>query len=242
MATQSLREALLALPGVAEADVDERDGSPAGVRVTLAPDADGRLVGAEVQRVLATHGLRSRITTGDELPVEVPAAEPEVGGGSPADDWAAEFPPPPEASPPAGPDPEAMSEIEVVPMAEVVPVAEVLPMEKSGVPFELASVSISEAADHLSVTAVADDGRSHTVEGAASEEGLLGAVVVAVGTLVWGVAPTVISVDAVPAAGSEVVTVVLEDGGGRRLAGAAVVVADRAYAAARATLAAIRCG
>ena len=66
MATESLREALLALPGVAEADVDETSGAPSGVRVTLAPEADGGVVGAEVQRVLATHGLRSRITAGDE--------------------------------------------------------------------------------------------------------------------------------------------------------------------------------
>ena len=51
-----------------------------------------------------------------------------------------------------------------------------------------------------------------------------------------------VSVDAVRASGSEVVTVVLEDEEGRRSAGAAVVVADRAFAAARATVAAIRAG
>ncbi len=233
MATQSLREALLAIPGVAEADIDETSGSPSGVRVTLAPDADGRVVGVEVQRVLATHGLRSRITPGDE---PAPPASP-AGNGAAGDDMVFVPPPPPEAPPPS---PVSTASDEVATGAEIE--AEAIPGPAAPPPagFDLASISISETADAVAVTATATDGKSHTVEGVASEEGLLGAVTEAVGALAVGDPPTIVSVDAVRTAGSEIVTVVLEDPDGRRSAGAAVVVADRAFAAARATVAAIR--
>jgi hypothetical protein len=236
MATQSLREALLALPGVAEADVDESSGAPSGVRVTLAPDADGRVVGAAVQRVLATHGLRSRITAGNE-----PGAAPS-GNGAPAGE--ADFvPPPPPTTPP--PDPGAIVAEEASAAPESVDAA-LVPDETAEAPgppsndFELASVAVSETTDAVTVTATATDGRTHTLEGAPTEDGLFGAVIGAVAALAAGAPSTVVSVDAQRTAGSEVITVVLEGPDGRRTAGAAVVVADRAFAAARATVAAIR--
>ena len=68
MGAQSLREQLLALPGVAEAEVDGDDGAPLGVRIRLASEADAESVGGEVQRVLAARGMRSRVGAGDEPP------------------------------------------------------------------------------------------------------------------------------------------------------------------------------
>jgi hypothetical protein len=75
VASRSLREELLGLPGVAEVELDGEGGAPAGVRVRLAPDADAARVGLEVQRVLAAHGMRSRVE-GGEAPTPLPAAPP----------------------------------------------------------------------------------------------------------------------------------------------------------------------
>lgn len=70
LAALSLREQLLALPGVAEAEVDGDDSAPSGVRIRLAPQARAEVVGSEVQRLLATRGVRSRL--GGEAAVAVP--------------------------------------------------------------------------------------------------------------------------------------------------------------------------
>lgn len=82
VAADSLRDDLLALPGVAEAEVDGDGTSPAGVRVRLAAGADAGPVGVEVQRVLAAHGMRSRVAAGQvppaaPLPLFAPASSPE---------------------------------------------------------------------------------------------------------------------------------------------------------------------
>jgi hypothetical protein len=61
-----LRDELLALAGVAEVEVTSVGGTTESVRVRLAPDAEPALVGAEVQRVLASFGMRSRVTPGEE--------------------------------------------------------------------------------------------------------------------------------------------------------------------------------
>ena len=62
MAAEMLRDELMALPGVAEAEVDESGESPSGVRIRLEPDADAKMVGAEVQRVLSANGMNSRVS------------------------------------------------------------------------------------------------------------------------------------------------------------------------------------
>lgn len=84
MAAESLRDELLALPGVAEVELDGEGGAPAGVRIRLAVGADPDRVGLEVQRVLAAHGMRSRVDDGElapaaPLPLVVPAPPPEEG-------------------------------------------------------------------------------------------------------------------------------------------------------------------
>jgi len=76
----SLREQLLALPGVAEAEVNGEDAAPAGVRIRLAPDADAAAVGAEVQQVLSGRGVRSRL--GREESPSAPAGSAPPGGAA----------------------------------------------------------------------------------------------------------------------------------------------------------------
>ncbi len=82
MGAQSLRDELLALPGVGEVELDGEGEAPAGVRIRLAADADADRVGLEVQRVLAAHGMRSRVDDSavappPPLPLVVPAPPPE---------------------------------------------------------------------------------------------------------------------------------------------------------------------
>ena len=76
MAAESLRDELLALPGVAEVELDGEGSAPAGVRVRLAAEADPERVGIEVQRVLAAHGMRSRVDGSQIAPPPLPLAVP----------------------------------------------------------------------------------------------------------------------------------------------------------------------
>jgi hypothetical protein len=57
----SLRDELLAIPGIASAEFEGTEEQPLGVRVQLAVGADPETVGREVQRVLASHGMRSQL-------------------------------------------------------------------------------------------------------------------------------------------------------------------------------------
>jgi hypothetical protein len=228
VAAESLRDELLALPGVADAEVDESGDSPSGVRVKLAADADARRVGVEVQRILASHGLRSRVSD-DEAPEppEEPPPAPIIGlpslvsEAAPSffDDEAAPTPPPPSTPPPL---PEGTEEGESLATAG-----------------ELASVRLEETRDGIIVTAVGSDGRTLTERGVATAESMIGAVVVAVGTLADGRPPKLLAVERTRADGSEVVTVVVERADGWRGAGAAMVRASWAYAVGRATWSAL---
>lgn len=95
MAAESLRDELLALPGVAAVELDGEGAAPSGVRVRLAPDADPERVGLDVQRVLAAHGMRSRVDDSAVAePLPLPLAPPA---------------PPPEEPVPAPPAPPAVS-------------------------------------------------------------------------------------------------------------------------------------
>jgi len=70
----TLMDKLTRLPGVDTADVGGGGETPQSVRVRLRPGADARAVGVEVQRLLASFGLRSRISN-DEV-VSVPEVSP----------------------------------------------------------------------------------------------------------------------------------------------------------------------
>jgi hypothetical protein len=216
VSVDGLRRELLAVPGVAGAVVDDAAGSPR-VRVVLAPGAAAAEVGAAVQRVLATHGLASRLANGaggggvtPEAPVTAtmevvpePAPQPPEAAGAPL-------------TPPAAPVPES-------------PVG------------DLASLTVEESPGEILVVATATDGRRFSRRSTADgPESVAAAVVAVVGTLIDGRAPRLVAVWFSDAAGSEVVTVVVERRDGTRHAGAAVVRVGRPYAVARAVWEALR--
>lgn len=200
MAALSLRERLLAVAGVAEAEIDGEEDAPSGVRIRLAPDADAAEVGAEVQRVLAVLGVRLRV--------------------------GAEEPPGPPATPAA-------------PSGDVRGAAEPPGQGWAATP-SLQWVRVEESAAGLQVTVVGADGRQ-VVRSAAevSEPALVEAVIIAVGMLLEGAEPAVLSVEWTAVGGSRVVTLVLEGAGGRRGAGAGLVRASLGYAVARAAWSAL---
>ena len=268
MSTSTLQEELLRLDGVAEAEVDAADGAgPAGVRVRLSPDADAEAVGAEVQRVLAAHGMRSRLAgadrheaTGSEAATsaatptaESPTAESEVsspaaGGGSGEKPEPAAAPPPvatPEpTSPPAEPTvaASAVPESAASPPASEPEATEEPASEPAGTPAagaRLSSLRLDETADGVTVTATTSDGRSITQRSENTERSAFEAVVAAVGALAEGAPPALLALEQTTVDGSEVFTVIVERRDGSRHAGAAVVRAARPYAVAAATWAAL---
>ena len=86
----ALRNELLAVPGIAGAEVDDTGGI-AGVRVQLAAGADADTVGIAVRRILIAHGMRPSTTRGvgtagvrtpeeEETPVTGPPPPPGAPG------------------------------------------------------------------------------------------------------------------------------------------------------------------
>jgi hypothetical protein len=218
VAGETLRDELLAVPGVTEAEVEDAGGGPSGVKVTLDPTADARQVGAEVQRVLAAHGLSSRMA-GD------PGGAPPPIVGFPAP--GAETPAPADGSPEAPAEP---------PEAPEVPPAVVPAAPAAG----LAAVRVEESREEVVVTAIATDGRTRSERAAPRSDAMLAAVVAAVGALAEGRPPAVLALERTDVDGSLVVTVVLERADGSRGAGASVVRASQAFAVGKAAWSAAR--
>lgn len=104
----------------------------------------------------------------------------------------------------------------------------------------LESVRVEERRGGISVTVVTEDGRSVTKPGRASEEGVNEAVVAAVGEASSvQPAPVLVEVGEAQLGGRSVVTVILQRPDGSVLVGSSVVGAEKAFAVARATWAAI---
>ncbi|MDJ0664931.1 MAG: hypothetical protein QNJ75_10240 [Acidimicrobiia bacterium] len=80
----ALRNELLAVPGIAGAEVEDA-GGVAGVRVQLAVGADADAVGVAVRRILIAHGMRPSTATDEESSVVAapPDDEPPVAGPPP---------------------------------------------------------------------------------------------------------------------------------------------------------------
>lgn len=217
VAAETLRSELLAVPGVASAEVEVSEAdTPAGIKVRLAPEADPRRVGVEVQRVLAAHGMRSRFPPADEEAAEEPAAADE--------------------SPQAGADSGSAAPTR----SPRIPVAS--PLEASETPrpqsVAVGSVSVEERADGLTATVTLTNGRSVSREAGFDPAALDSAVVAAV-TEAAGVVATVLAVEWLEVEGASVATVVVRRGA-TPTAGAAVVKAGRAFAVANAVVAALR--
>lgn len=233
--TDGLRDELRALPGVADAEVDGDGTAPASVRVRLHPEADPQAVGLDIQRVLASHGMRSRIAAEEAPPVteEAVPPRPDTPPPMPAEPFA---PPPADVAEPvaaavtitpatAAPEPEPAAPA-TVPSA---------PASDGG----LASIAVEESADGVVVVATGHDGRRYTRRTEPALGAVTEAVVAVAGALAGGPAPRLVAVTTADAEGSSVVTVVVERADGHRAAGAAIVAAGHAFAVGRATWSAL---
>lgn len=227
---ESLRDELMSVAGVASAEVDTDGETPIGVKVRLLPEADAAQVGLEVQRVLASHGMRSRVASEHPEPAPVISLPPQPA-----------VPPPRPVTPPPLPEPVAAeAEVPAPAAAAATPQPPTPPAMSDAVPV-LGSLAFEEAADGVTVTAVATDGRRFSRRAAAiSDQAVTEAVVAAVGALAKGTPQRLLWVTSAVVEDTEVVTVLVEKTDGERVAGAAVVRAAKAYAVARATWAALR--
>ena len=75
----ALQDELMAVPGIAGAEVESESGL-AGVRVQLATGADADAVGVAVRRILAEHGMRPAPTEREEAGSDGPPPPPGAPG------------------------------------------------------------------------------------------------------------------------------------------------------------------
>lgn len=153
------------------------------------------------------------------------------------------------------PEAEALSEepdSEELPVGlpvEALPIGE-LPMEESpvdqlpelaGASDGLASLRMEEDRHGVTITAVANDGTVAVRKSRAQEEAIQNGVIAAVSALFdpHAPAPAIVAVEESIVGDAEIITVVLDDHDGQRLVGAAVMAAERGFAVARATFAAL---
>lgn len=235
----SLRDELLSIPGIEEAELEGEGPTPAGVRVRLSADADTDTVGEEVRRVLATHGMRSHVATPPEQeapppPPGAPASVVRLPGVSiapppvaAADDTVvfeqpiADSEAPAAAAPAPVPDRAAAAELPAPPAA----------VAGAGRP-HLQSVAVEEGRDGVIVRVAAGGGAIAERKARPGEAGLDAAIVSAVGQLMdpMSAPPRVMEILDHEVAGTRLVTVVLERGDGSRCAGSAVADGGRVYA------------
>jgi hypothetical protein len=201
----TLRDDLLRLPGVEQAEIDGDSVTPAGVRVRLSPGVDPAAAGDEIRRVLALHGLRQEIDTapGRVRSEVVSSSEPEKVEPLDSDDEPGER----EREAPETPT-----------------------LTDEG----LELVSVTEGRDGIMVTAASPSDEVTAFTAGSSEPAIDQAVVSAVAELAGAASlPLICSLDERDMAGTLVVTIVLEESG-RRLVGSAVIEGGRAYAVGRA--------
>jgi len=215
----SLRRDLLEIPGIQTAELEGDAAAPSGVRVQLSAGVDAQLVGEEVRRVLAAHGLRSEVGE--------PAASPVVAISDRVP-----------SVPMVQPDPlsAAADEPAVAPPVLV----ETVPATEPHAPGILDAIAVEEGRDGVSVVARADDGRTRRRRARTGADGLDEAVVTAVAMLVdpEGPVPRIVSVGEREIEGTIVLTLVLE-ADGSVVVGSAVVSGGRPYAVGRAAWAAL---
>lgn len=217
MSTDELRAALLAVPGIASAEVTERPGDTPIVRLWLDGSRPGEDVQRDVDDVIAGEGYRRK-----EEPIETVAATTEgkrMGLGRGLET--------------------------LIPVAEheVAPnhLQEVAVMNATTAAVQLVKVAIEESAEGVLVRVEDSTGASWAADVGEGETALQDSVVSAIAGL-FGLAGGVrlIAIDERHVADTQVVSVVLERGSGRRHAGAAVVEGGRPFTIGRAAYAAFR--
>lgn len=227
MVSESLRSAILAIPGIVGADFDGENDVPAGVRVQLATGADATSVSERVKRVLADHGMK-----------------PQMGDGARSQGEPVSAPPPP----PGYENSPSVEQGPLVADADIVPTTQSLQVSVPGGSYgrstptqgpapisarTLDLVGVQETA--LSTSTVATvDGRTaaRVVDGRGLDAAIAEAVLDAAGYDDLSIR----SVQRHSDVGSIVVTVLVEDAGGKRAVGSAVGEVGSVYAVGRATM------
>lgn len=206
MTADLLRDELLRVPGVESADIEGDALTPQGVRVRLAAGVDATAVGEEVQRVLASHGLRSEMAQpAPDAPAYPASALPEAE---------------------TGPAVTVETSPTLIKRTRT-------PRRRADE--TLAKVAIVEGRHGITVRAETDGGRTADRAAAAGGDRLDEAVVVAVAELAGVVpAPIIVAIGDREVDGTPVVDVLLE-AGRARLSGSSVVEGGRPYALGRAT-------
>ncbi len=233
MLADTLQDELLAIPGIAGAELEGSIDHPGGVRVQLAAGADPDSVGREVQRVLAAHGMRSQLSREVEpfLPPGsvVNLADYEEGSAEltePTDELRPE-PVPDLEAPPEEPAPDEKAEAEPTPVAS----------ER----VSIAGVSVDDSPAGVEVTVRTSDGASVSRRAPATEAGLdLAAAAAAADAASPDSATRVVAVTNTTIDGYAVVNVMVEIADGSRVVGGAVITRSRAFGVASATWAALK--
>lgn len=201
---EALESELLAVPGIAGAEV-ESDSGVAGVRVQLATGADAELVGAEVRRILAEHGMRSAAVEGDEQ-----------GYG----------PPPPPGAP---------GSVVSFPLIGAHALPQPTGDNAGLAAPRLESVAVEETLQGITVSVRSSDGRRAQRIPEQGMSGMDEAVVAAVAELADADDVSLVGINEAELGGHVVATVLISVGTSRHASGAAVQQGGRAYAVARAT-------
>ncbi|HSR43736.1 MAG TPA: hypothetical protein VLT15_00715 [Acidimicrobiia bacterium] len=206
-----LHDELMAIDGVAQAQVEIVDDGSPSVRLQVEPGADRRRVGELVQQILAKHGLRSRLA-----PEQV-SAEPVAES-------------PPEAS-------VAVVETEPAVRPQVAPGGADMPHGLR----RLRSVAVEEDRSSVVVTVRDDRGSSARAVGQPGRAALRDAVANAVFELIGegGAPPSIVAIHRASEGDRQLITVVLDRGAGNLAVGSALVSVGWEYAFGRAIWAAL---
>lgn len=212
----SLRAELLAIEGIAAAELEGTEEAPLGVRVQLAAGANAETVGIAVERVLASHGMKSH-RAGQEVAVET----------EPSPSAAASGPPPP---------PGAGGDAAILPMRSVATTAAAAEHTPDAPeltrPATLESVAVEESRDGIAIRVVVG-AESVSRQVGSGPDGMDAAIVAAVSQAL-GVEADHIATQRTDAGEVGIVTVLLEVAGHGQQVGSAVIVAGEAYATAQA--------
>jgi hypothetical protein len=207
-----LHDELIAIEGVAQAEVEIVDDGSPSVRLQVEPGADRRRVGGLVQQILAKHGLKSRLAP-ERANAELPAAP--------------EPPSNPESAPvEPQPEPSAPEEVNPAPAVEV---------------RRLTSVGVDESRRGVVVTVRDDRGGSVRAVGRPGRAALRDAVAASVFELVGegGAPPSIVAIHRAVEGEKQMITVVLDRGAGDLSVGSAFVIVGWEYAFGRAVWAAL---
>jgi hypothetical protein len=231
----TLRDDLLAIPGIEGAELEGDDTSPVGVRVRLSTGADADSVSQRVREVLAVHGMRSQVSS----PRVEPAAPPPPPGAPAAviDLHAAAGGGEDEQPPPERPE-DAAAPAAAVPVSRAVAAP---PTTATAEPprFELDSVAVEEGRSGVTVRITATTGTVVSRVAAPLPGGVDESIVAAVAEITGHRTTRLLGVQESDLGGTPVLTVAVELADRSRAVGSAVSEGGRAYAVARAAWAAL---